>query len=191
MEWMMLEAEQGCVWVSGGLKENSASGTSDPCSCATRVAQRDPAIQELKPKPWHPARPSLRWSGTAQAENCRWTRDHLGRTLAPPNWQTNRAYRAAAESGSLFRDDADDLRVRVRSWIASVRNTTDPTSSRLRDPSNSLWATSRSGFVECGVIRSSKLTGVKFTVVRPSPNIGVHWTQTTPCTYYRAESSTQ
>ena len=157
----------GCIEL-GGLKENSASGTSDPCSCATRMAQRDPVIQELKPN--HGIPPDL--DGVVPHRQ-RTADGHviIGRTLAPPNWQTNRAYRAAAESGSLFRDDADDLRVRVRSWIASVR-------TQLILPHRDFAIRAQlMGDLEIKLRRVwrdqiQQTDRVKFTVVRPSPNIG-------------------
>ena len=95
----------------------------------------------------------------------------IGRTIAPPNWQMNRAYHVAAESGSLFRDDADDLRVRVRSWIASVR-------TQLILPHRDFTIRAQlMGDLEIRLRRAwrdqiQQTDRIKFTVVRPSPNIG-------------------
>ena len=152
----------------GNLKENSVSGTSDPLSCAQEVTQHDLAIREVKPNPGIP--PDL--DGVVPRRQ-RAADGHLtiGRTIVPPNWQLNRAYGVAAESGSVFRDDADDLRIRVRSWIASVR-------TQLILPHRDF--TIRAQLMSDLEIRLRRAwrdqiqqtDRIKFTVVRPSPNIG-------------------
>ena len=151
------------------LKGNSASGTSDPLSCALGTAKHDLAIRELKPNPGIP--PDLDGVVPHRQRNAD---GHviIGRTIAPPNWQTNGAYRAAAESGSLFRDDADDLRIRIRSWIASVR-------TQLILPHRDFTIRAQlMGDLEIRLQRAwrdqiQQTDRVKFTVVRPSlPTLG-------------------
>ena len=146
------------VMEKGGLEGNSASGTPGPTTC----------VRESKPNPG--IAPDLdgvvpHRQRTADGQVI------IGRTIAPPNWQTNRAYRHAAESGSLFRDDADDLRVRIRSWIASVR-------TQLILPHRDFTIRAQlMGDLEAKIRRAwrdqiQQTDSIKLTVVRPSPNIG-------------------
>lgn len=95
----------------------------------------------------------------------------IGRTIAPPNWERNRMYRYAAESGSLYRDDADELRIRIRSWIASVR-------TQLILPHRDFTIRGQlMGEIETKIRRAwpdqiLPTDRLKLTTVRPSPNVG-------------------
>ena len=155
----------------GGLEGNSASGTPDPSLCTQTADEHGHArdgILEMKPNPGIP--PDLDGMVPHRQRNAE-GQVIIGRTIAPPNWQANRAYRFAAESGSLFRDDADDLRVRIRSWIASVR-------TQLILPHRDFTIRAQPmGDLEIKIRRAwrdqiQNTDRIKFTVVRPSPNIG-------------------
>ena len=117
----------------GGLEVNSASGTPDPLICTQTIDENGPNFREVKPNPGIP--PDL----DGVVPHRQRTIDGqvtIGRTIAPPNWQANRAYRFAAESGSLFRDDADDLHEGQDPFVDRIcENPIDPPSSRFHHQS--------------------------------------------------------
>ena len=160
------DKNEGCDL--GGLEIHSVSGTPDPLICTQINDENGPSLREVKPNTGIPPDldgfvPHRQRTSDGQVT--------IGRTIAPPNWQMNRAYRFAAESGSLFRDDADDLRVRIRSWIASVR-------TQLILPHRDFTIRAQlMGDLEIKIRRAWRdqilqTDRIKFTVVRPSPNIG-------------------
>ena len=105
------EWEDG-VW-SKGQEGNSASGTPGPLVSGTPIST------------WKP-NPNLVENFDAVVPfRHRTTDGHIafGRTIPPPNWEGNPFLRSAAASGAAFRDDDGELRVLIRSWIASTHST--------------------------------------------------------------------
>ena len=47
----------------------------------------------------------------------------VGRRHVPPNWEDNPLLHTAGNIGAVHRDGSDELRVRIRTWIASHRTT--------------------------------------------------------------------
>ena len=97
----------------------------------------------------------------------------FGRTIPPPNWERNHFLRSAAGSGAAYRDDDGELRVLVRSWIASTHST-------LILPHRDVTIRGQLMHeLEVRIRRAwpdqiSPLDTLRLTTVRPTPNVGYH-----------------
>ena len=96
-----------------GAEVNSASGTLNPWSPDT------PGIM------WRPNPTLVEDFDAVVPFRHRTTDGHIafGRTIPPPNWERNPFLRSAAGSGAAYRDDDGELRVLIRTWIASTHST--------------------------------------------------------------------
>lgn len=95
----------------------------------------------------------------------------FGRPIPPPNWERNHFLRSAAGSGAAYRDDDGELRVLVRSWIASTHST-------LILPHRDVTIRGQLMHeLEVRIRRAwpdqiSPLDTLRLTTVRPTPNVG-------------------
>ena len=119
----------------GGLEENSASGAPDPPNCRIESGKVTGSLEDnsalgtpsgLPPSAtWKPNPNLVEEFDAVIPFRHRTTDGHIafGRTIPPPNWERNHFLRSAAGSGAAYHDDDGELRVLVRSWIASTHST--------------------------------------------------------------------
>ena len=107
----------------GGLKANSASGTSVPPTCSHET-DKSPllgtSVQDVVPTCQFRPNPDIRIPFDEDLPIVRHTEQGpivIGRTIPPPNWSQSTLYRAASAAGSVSRTTHGQLFVRVRTWV--------------------------------------------------------------------------
>ena len=157
-----VENDEGNLGFGGeGMEDNSASGT--PGLLSSNV----PFVT------WRPNPNLVEDFDAVVPFRHRTTDGHIafGRTIPPPNWERNPFLRSAAASGAAYRDDDGELRVLIRSWIASTHSTLilphrDVTirgqlMHELENRIRRAWPD-----------QIATTDQVRLTTVRPTPNVG-------------------
>ena len=107
----------------GGLKVNSASGTSDPLRYPhedDKSPPRGTLVQDVVPTCQFRPNPDIRIPFDEDLPIVRHTEQGpivIGRTIPPPNWSQSTLYRAASAAGAVSRTTHGQLFVRVRTWV--------------------------------------------------------------------------
>ena len=94
-----------------------------------------------------------------------------GRTHAPPGWHENLFLRVAGDAGAVRRDDADELQVQIRTWIAAARTQLILPHRDMTVPAQ-LMIELESRVRRAWRDQIASTDRIRLTPVRPSPRIG-------------------